>query len=66
MKQLDDKFFLVLLIHNLGVQRDSYKASIEIFLNYIIKKWNLKITTNEEEPLYKRTKEICDEITKSD
>ena len=57
-KILDKKLSLSLVINHLNGQRDSYKASLEIILKKIIEVYELDVKENGE-PLWKRTKEIC-------
>ena len=61
---LDKKLSLSLLINNLNAQRDSYKKSLEVILKHVIKDYNLTIE-KKDEPLWKRTKEICKKLFES-
>jgi len=62
IKLLDKKLNLSLLINNLVSQRDTYKKSLEILLNYAISKYELKIALPEGDPLWKNAKLICKKI----
>ena len=63
---LNDKLDLSILINNLGTQRDSYKASLDILLKFLNTEFELNINLKDEEEIWKQTKYICDKISSSD
>jgi hypothetical protein len=62
IKKLNDKLDLSILINNLGTQRDSYKASLDILLKFLNTKLELNIILNDDDEIWKQTKDICDKI----
>ena len=63
---LNEKLDLAILINNLGTQRDTYKASIEIMLKYLNNELDLNIILKDDDELWKKTKYISEKILKSD
>ena len=62
IKIFDKKLNLALLLNSLASQRDTYKKCLENLLEHLIVKHNLIITHNEGDPLWKKTKQVCDKI----
>ena len=44
------------------MQRDTFKKTLEILLEDVISKYELKISKTEEEPLWKYTKQVSEKI----
>ena len=62
---LNEKLDLAILINNLGTQRDTYKASIEIMLKYLNNELDLNIILKDDDEIWKKTKYISEKILKS-
>ena len=62
IKLLNKKLNLLFIIIILALQRDTYKKTLEILLEHVISKYELKISNSEGEPLWKYTKQVSEKI----
>ena len=66
IKFLKEKLDSSILINNLGTQRDTYKASLEILLKYLNTELELNVNIKDDDEIVMQTKDICEKILKSD